>query len=355
MLFGDYKPKEDGSSPLSKVEDWVNCKCPKCGHDAKRETDTMPNWAGSSWYWLRYTDPHNNEKLADFDKLKYWGSVDCYTGGTEHITRHVLYAFFWQNFLYEIGAVPTRDPFVRKMGSGLILDSEGKKMSKSSTNGVSPLEVIKKYGCDAARLHVHFLGGYEDNTAWTYEGMNGITNFLNKVWDLQDIVKGEEVSEKHQEDIDKLTKKVTSDIEALKLNTAIASCMGFVNKVKKDKYITKEELRRFLLLLNPLAPHITSEIYENVFGKNILDESWPKVEANNNSKEQINLVICVNNKKKLVLKVPKGLSKEDLMTYLSLNEEANKLLTSLEITNTYYVPDRMLNIVSNTKGKVYEK
>ena len=166
----DYMPSGKGDSPLSKIEEWVNCKCPKCGGPAKRETDTMPNWAGSSWYWLRYCDPQNNNAFADYEKLKYWGSVDCYTGGTEHITRHVLYAFFWQNFLYEIGAVPTRDPFIRKMGSGLILDDTGKKMSKSSTNGVSPMEVIEKYGTDVARLHLHFLAGYEDNTPWTYLG-----------------------------------------------------------------------------------------------------------------------------------------------------------------------------------------
>ena len=351
----DYTPAKDGSSPLSKVTDWVNCKCPKCGHDAKRETDTMPNWAGSSWYWLRYTDPHNPDKLADPEKLKYWGSADVYTGGTEHITRHVLYAFFWQNFLYEIGAVPSRDPFKRKMGSGLILDDEGKKMSKSSANGVSPLDVIKKYGCDAARLHVHFLGGYEDNTAWTYDGMNGITNFLNKVWDLQDIVQGEEVSEKHQQELDKLTKKVTSDIEALKLNTAIAACMGFVNRVKKDKYITKEELRRFLILLNPLAPHITSEIYEKVFGKNILDEEWPKLDQKKLGGETVNIVINVNNKKKLVKACPKGLTKEQLLEFLALDEEANRLLSELELDNIYYVPDRMINIISKKKGKVLEK
>ena len=350
----DFKPREDGSSPLSKVTDWVNCKCPKCGHDAKRETDTMPNWAGSSWYWLRYCDPHNKEKLADFDKLKYWGSVDCYTGGTEHITRHVLYAFFWQNFLYEIGAVPTRDPFKRKMGSGLILDSEGKKMSKSSTNGVSPLEVIKKYGCDAARLHVHFLGGYEDNIAWTYDGMKGITNFLNKVWDLQDIVKEGDISEQHANDVENLTKKVTNDIEGLKLNTAIASCMGFVNKMKKDGYITKEELRRFLILLNPLAPHITSEIFEKTFGKDILDEEWPKINQKRVDGQKTNIVICVNNKKKLVIQCPKGLSQEQLMDYLSLQEDANRLLSSLEIDNIYYVPDKMINVVVK-KNKVLEK
>ena len=351
----DFQPNEDGSSPLSKVTDWVNCTCPKCGKPAKRETDTMPNWAGSSWYWIRYVDPHNQDKIADYDKLKYWGSVDCYTGGTEHITRHVLYAFFWQNFLYEIGAVPTRDPFKRKMGSGLILDSEGKKMSKSSTNGVSPLEVIDKYGCDAARLHVHFLGGYEDNTAWTYDGMNGITNFLNKVWDLQDIVKGEEISEEHASELEKLTKKVTSDIESLKLNTAIAACMGFVNKMKKDKYITKEELRRFLVLLNPLAPHITSEIYENIFGKNILDESWPKSDEKRLQTQKTNIVICINNKKKYVVPCPKGLTKEQLIEYLLLQEDVGKALNELDLSNVYHVPDKMLNIVVKNKEKVLQK
>ena len=349
----DYTPKEDGSSPLSKVEDWVNCKCPKCGHDAKRETDTMPNWAGSSWYWLRYCDPHNKEKLADFDKLKYWGSADCYTGGTEHITRHVLYAFFWQNFLYEIGAVPSRDPFKRKMGSGLILDSEGKKMSKSSTNGVSPLEVIEKYGCDAARLHIHFLGGYEDNTTWTYEGIKGITGFLNKVWDLQDIVKDGDVTSKHSKDLEKLTKKVTSDIESLKLNTSIAACMGFVNKVRKDNYITKEELRRFLILLNPLAPHITSEIYENVFNKDILDEKWPKLDEKTNDKKTTSIVICVDNRKQFVLDCPMNLSKEQLIEYICLNDEVNNVIGNLSLDNVYYVPNKMLNIV--TKNKVKKK
>ena len=267
-------PNEDGSSPLSKIEEWVNCKCPKCGSDAKRETDTMPNWAGSSWYWLRYVDPHNNEALADLEKLKYWGSVDCYTGGTEHITRHVLYAFFWQNFLYEIGAVPSRDPFIRKMGSGLILDDTGKKMSKSSTNGVSPMEVIEEYGSDAARLHVHFLAGYEDNTPWTYEGINGITSFLDRVWNMKDMIKGDEVSDNHKYDINSLIKKITEDIENLKLNTCIAAFMSFVKKIKEDKYITKEEMRTFLIVLNPLAPHITSEMYEIIFGGNIIDEVW---------------------------------------------------------------------------------
>ena len=208
----DYMPTINGNSPLEKVTEWVECKCPSCGKNAKRETDTMPNWAGSCWYWLRYVDPYNSDKLADFEKLKYWGSVDCYTGGTEHITRHVLYAFFWQNFLYEIGAVPTRQPFIRKLGSGLILDDQGKKMSKSSTNGVSPIEIIEEYGADSSRLHIHFLGGYEDNTQWTLKGMEGISSFLNRVWDLQNMIRGEEISKEHIYDLNKLIKKISNYI-----------------------------------------------------------------------------------------------------------------------------------------------
>ena len=344
----DYLPNEKGDSPLSKISDWVNTKCPICGSNAKRETDTMPNWAGSSWYWLRYCDPHNSEKLADYEKLKYWGSVDCYTGGTEHITRHVLYAFFWQNFLYEIGVVPTRDPFIRKMGSGLILDSEGKKMSKSSTNGVSPLEVIDQYGCDTARLHVHFLGGYEDNTPWTYDGMNGITSFLNKVWGLKDIIKGNEISKEHEGMLSYLCEKVSSDIDNLKLNTAIASYMKFVNVIKKDGFITKEELRMFLILLNPLAPHITSEIYEIVFNKNIVNEKWPSISK---TKEitTTNIVININNKKKLILACPKGLSKEELLDYLYTKVEFNNIFGDITIDNIYHVPDRLINIISKEK------
>lgn len=340
----DYLPNKNGDSPLSKVESWVKCKCPKCGRDARRETDTMPNWAGSSWYWLRYTDPHNQNALADFEKLKYWGSVDCYTGGAEHITRHVLYAFFWQNFLYEIGAVPTRDPFVRKMASGLILDDQGKKMSKSSANGVSPLEVIAKYGADAARLHVHFLGGYEDNTPWTYDGISGITSFLDKVWALQDMVKGDEISKEHKIELNKLIKKITEDLEELKLNTCISALMIFLKKVREDGFITKEELKDFLVLLNPLAPHITSEIYENVFGGQILDESWPKYDEKHLVEDTVNLPVQVNGKLAKVITVERDISQEDL-----LKEIANKLPQVYDgnviLKKVIYVPNRIINLI----------
>ncbi len=341
----DYLPREDGASPLSKIDEWVNCKCPKCGGPAKRETDTMPNWAGSSWYWLRYVDPFNKNVLADYDKLKYWGSVDCYTGGTEHITRHVLYAFFWQNFLYEIGAVPTRDPFVRKMGSGLILDDTGRKMSKSSTNGVSPLEVIDKYGADVARLHVHFLAGYEDNTMWTYDGINGIVNFLNKVWDLKDMIKGEEVSDNHVYDINILIKKVTEDLEDLKLNTAIASLMTFVKKVKESGYITRDEYRRFLILLNPLAPHISSELYELVFNGDIVNENWPSYDESKLVKDSYTLVVQVNGKVRGKMDVSSDISEDEMIENAKLIDNVKVYLDGKEIVKVITVPKKLVNIV----------
>ena len=339
----DYMPNESGNSPLSKIDEWVNCKCPKCGGPAKRETDTMPNWAGSSWYWLRYCDPHNDNALADFEKLKYWGSVDCYTGGTEHITRHVLYAFFWQNFLYEIGAVPTRDPFIRKMGSGLILDDTGKKMSKSSTNGVSPMQVIDEYGTDVARLHVHFLGGYEDNTPWTYDGISGITSFINRVWNLKDIVKDGGISEEHIYEINGLIKKITEDIENLKLNTAIASFMTFINVIKKDKFITKEELRIFLILLNPLAPHITSEMYEIIFGGNIIDDEWPKYDEKYLARNEINLPIQINGKMKKTILVDSSIEDENKIIEMIKTQYPD--LIRNDIKKVIYIKGKIINII----------
>ena len=301
----------------------------------------MPNWAGSSWYWLRYIDPHNDKALADYEKLKYWGSVDCYTGGTEHITRHVLYAFFWQNFLYEIGAVPTRDPFVRKMGSGLILDSEGKKMSKSSKNGVSPLEVIDKYGADVARLHVHFLAGYEDNCMWTFKGIEGITNFVDRVWKLQDMIKGDDVSKEHVIELNKLIKKTGEDYENLKLNTAISACMIFLKKIKEDGFITKEELRQFLIILNPLAPHITSEMYESVFGQDILDQSYPEYDESKIVEDEISLPIQVNGKFKTTIKVSRDSTQDEIVSQI----KSKNLIDLGNVKKTIYVPNKIINFI----------
>ena len=306
----------------------------------------MPNWAGSSWYWLRYCDPHNSEKLADLEKLKYWGSVDVYTGGTEHITRHVLYAFFWQNFLYEIGAVPTRDPFIKKMGSGLILDDTGKKMSKSSANGVSPMEVIDKYGSDVARLHVHFLGGYEDNIAWTYDGINGIVNFINKVWDLQNMIKdSQELSIEQEYDINFLTKKVTEDLEELKLNTSIAAFMGYLKKIKDRGYVTKEELKTFLILLNPLAPHITSEMYEKVFGKDILNETWPTYEETKLNKDSFTMVVQVNGKIRGKITASSNTTNEEMLELAKTIDNVKLFISNKEVVKVITVPKKLVNIV----------
>lgn len=339
----DYMPNANGDSPLSKIDSFVHTKCPKCGRDARRETDTMPNWAGSSWYWLRFCDPHNDKALADFDKLKYWGSVDVYTGGTEHITRHVLYAFFWQNFLYDIGVVPTRDPFIRKMGSGLILDSEGKKMSKSSINGVSPQEVIDKYGVDVARMHLHFLAGYEDSCMWTYNGIDGIVNFLDKVWKLQDIVKAEGVSKEHEVELNALIKKVSQDYENLKLNTATAACMTFIKKIREDGFITKDELKAFLIVLNPLAPHVTSEVFERVFGKNILLEKWPEFDERKTTRDEIEIPVQVNGKLRTTIMVSKTTSQTDIVEKIMAE---NKLAIDFKaVKKTIYVPGRIVNFI----------
>lgn len=340
----NYQPDAAGNSPLSRAKDWVITTCPICNEPARRETDTMPNWAGSSWYWLRYIDPHNNDELASFDKLKYWGSVDCYTGGTEHITRHVLYAFFWQNFLYEIGAVPSRDPFIRKMGSGLILDDTGKKMSKSSTNGISPMEVIEEYGSDTARLHLHFLGGYEDNTPWTLKGIEGITTFLRRVWSLQEMIKGDSVSKEHIYDLNRLVKKISEDLEDLKLNTAIAAYMSFIKKVRESEFITKEELRQFLIVLNPLAPHITSEIFENVFNKNILNEVWPTYDSNYLVEKTINLPVQINGKMRGLIEIDLDTSQEDILNIIKADSVISKHL-SAQIKKVIYIPNKIINII----------
>lgn len=338
----DYTPTENGDSPIAKVTEWVNCTCPICGGKAKREIDTMPNWAGSSWYWLRHIDPHNNERFADFEKLKYWGSVDCYNGGTEHITRHVLYAFFWQNFLYEIGAVPTRDPFIRKLGSGLILDDKGKKMSKSSTNGVSPVEIIEKYGSDAARLHVQFLCGFEDSSVWTLKGMEGITSFLKRVWELQDMIKGVEVSKEHIYDLNRLIKKVSEDIENMRLNTAIAAFMSFIKLIRSDNFITKEECRQFLILLNPLAPHITSELYEIIFQKPILEESWPIFDEKYLVNDTVNIAIQINGKFFRVINVEYDITQEKLLE--EIKKQYPQVL-SFELKKVIFVQNKIINLI----------
>ncbi len=312
----DFIPNETGASPLSKLSDWVNCKCPKCGKPAVRETDTMPNWAGSSWYWLRYLDPKNDKEFVSQDKLNYWGQVDLYTGGVEHVTRHMLYASFWNNFLYDIGKVPNKTAFKRRMCNGLVLDSEGKKMSKSSGNAIDPIDVVSEYGADTFRLHMMFIGEYEKNNNWTLKGITGIKRFLNGVWSLQDMVKGDEVSKEHEFILHNLIKRCDTTIydanpehtsyeqhNDFKFNTVIANMMTFMNKIREDGWITKEELRSFLVLLNPFAPFITAELYEIVFGGDIVNEKFPEFDESKTVTSTVEIPVQVKGKRKAVINI----------------------------------------------------
>ncbi|MDR1067387.1 MAG: leucine--tRNA ligase [Clostridiales bacterium] len=313
----DFAPDAAGNGPLSKINEWKKCVCPKCKKPAVRETDTMPNWAGSSWYWLRFMDPKNDKDFVSREKLEYWGAVDLYTGGVEHVTRHMLYASFWHNFLYDIGEVPHKLPFKRRMCNGLILDETGKKMSKSSNNSIDPLDVVERYGADAFRIYILFIGEYELNTLWSLKNISGVTRFLNAVWMLREITDDRDiVSDKHAFTLNAALKKyeeTIADSEAahnayadhndFKFNTIIAAMMTFVNEIKADGYITREEFRRFLIMLNPFAPHMTSEIYENLFGKDIMDESFPDYDASKLTVSAVQLPVQVNGKLRSVITI----------------------------------------------------
>lgn len=351
----DFTPDNSGNSPLSKLSDWVHCACPKCGKPAQRETDTMPNWAGSSWYWLRFIDPQNRDAFVGQDKLDYWGAVDLYTGGTEHVTRHMLYASFWHNFLYDIGVVPHKLPFTRRMCNGLILDNEGKKMSKSSENAIDPLKIIEQYGADAFRLHMMFIGEYEQNTVWTLEGIAGIQRFLHSVWTFQNIVKTDDlISDEHAYEINVLLKRYAMtlvDIDQthknyeshgdFKFNTIIAAMMTFVNKIKADGWITREEYRQFLIMLNPFAPHVTSEIYEAVFNTDILTASFPDYDESKTITRTHHLPVQVNGKMKGTIEVDTDIPEEDVLLLALGFLKKDKA----DVKKVIYKPRQIINII----------
>ncbi len=348
----DFKPDASGNGPLSKVKEFVECKCPSCGGKAKRETDTMPNWAGSSWYWLRFLDPHNDKEFVSQEKLKYWGAVDLYTGGVEHVTRHMLYASFWHNFLYDMKKVPHKLPFKRRMCNGLILDDKGKKMGKSSGNAIDPILIIDKYGADVFRLHVMFMGEYEQNTIWSFDGITGIIGFLNKVWDIQEIVTNERtVSQKHEVSLHNLIKKADNGIydvngdgklehNDFKFNTIIAAMMEFVNEIKKDNYITAEEYRQFLIILNSFAPYITSEIFEIQFKENILNQKFPEYDEKKLTMSQLEIPVQLLGKLKGTISIIKDEAKESVeakaVALLQLPAAPKKII---------YVPNKIVNII----------
>ena len=295
-----YEPTDDGESPLANIEDWVNVKCPCCGHDAKRETDTMPNWAGSSWYWLRYMDAHNPNEIASKEALDYWGKVDLYDGGMEHATRHLLYARFWNIFLHEQGLVPNSEPFLKRISHGMILGSNGEKMSKSKGNVVNPNDMVAEYGADALRLYEMFIGDYAKDAAWNENGLKGCRKFLNRVWALQDkVTDKEEYTKSLESALHKAIKKVTHDIETLDYNTAVSALMILLNEMDKESSITRLDYRIMLQLLNPFAPHITEELWSKYgTGKLLAYETWPEYDESKTIDDTIELPVQMNGKLK---------------------------------------------------------
>ena len=343
----DFKPGTDGESPLAKIEEFVNCKCPKCGGDAKRETDTMPQWAGSSWYFLRYCDPHNDNEFASKEALDYWMPVDWYNGGMEHVTRHMIYSRFWHKFLYDLGLVPTSEPYAKRTAQGLILGSDGEKMSKSRGNVVDPNDVVAEYGADVLRLYVLFMGDYEKAAPWQEQSIKGCKKFLERVWALQDILNyDEEYSDDLKSSVHKTIKKVSNDIENLKFNTAIAAMMTLLNEIYAKKSVTKGELKTFITLLNPFAPHMTEEMNE-LMGYDIPLSSteWVSYDEQMCIDETVEIVAQINGKVKCKAVINKDASKEEVIELIKSDEKIIEAVKDKNIIKEIYVPGKLVNLV----------
>ena len=345
----NFAPGTDGESPLAKIDSYVNCKCPKCGGDAKRETDTMPQWAGSSWYFLRYIDPHNDECLADMDKLNYWMPVDWYNGGMEHVTRHLIYSRFWHKFLYDIGAVPGAEPYAKRTAQGLILGPDGVKMSKSRGNVIDPNEVVDVFGADVLRTYVLFMGDYEQAAPWSENSVKGCKRFVDRIWNLQEIlVDGDEFSKELSSSFHKTIKKVTEDIETLKYNTAIAALMTLLNAIYTKGSINKAELKALLLLVNPFAPHVTEEMWEACgYGKMMAaDGEWPTYDEAKCIDETIEIVVQINGKIRAKLNVPADIEQADAVAAAKADEKVAAELDGKNIIKEIYVKGKLVNIVA---------
>ena len=340
----EFEPGSDGESPLADVAEYVNCKCPKCGADAKRETDTMPQWAGSSWYFLRYIDPNNDNALCDMDKLNYWMPVDWYNGGMEHVTRHMIYSRFWHRFLYDEGMVNTKEPYAKRSIQGLILGPDGEKMSKSKGNVVDPLDIVEDYGADTLRTYVLFMGDYGAASPWNDSSVKGCKRFLERVAGLTDIMSGEGMSKDLESAFHKTIKKVSSDIEETKFNTAIAAMMGLINTIYAKGSVTKDELEVFIKLLSPFAPHLTEEIWESLGHDEFLSVSqWPEYDEAKTVDDEIEVAVQVNGKTREVVKVSKD---DDKDTAIAAGKEAiAKWLDGATIVKEIYVPGKIVNIV----------
>ena len=343
----DFQPGEDGQSPLAKIDSFVNCKCPKCGGDAKRETDTMPQWAGSSWYFLRYVDPHNTEALADRKKMEYWMPVDWYNGGMEHVTRHMIYSRFWHHFLYDMGIVNTPEPYAKRSAQGMILGSDGDKMSKSKGNVVDPLDIVNEYGADALRTYVLFMGDYGAAAPWNDSSVRGCKRFLERVAGLTDIMTEEPAAKDMEVKIHKAIKKVSSDIEAMKFNTAIACLMTLINEIYAVGKISKDDLVIFIKLLCPFAPHLCEEIWETIGGEGLLSLSkWPEYEESKTVEDSIEIGVQVNGKVRGTIVIPNGCAKEEALELAKKDERVASFLEGKTLVKEIYVPNMIVNFVA---------
>ena len=346
-VLENFAPGEGGESPLAKIESFVNCTCPKCGKPAKRETDTMPQWAGSSWYFLRYIDPANAEKFADPEKLKYWLPVDWYNGGMEHVTRHMIYSRFWHHFLYDIGTVPVDEPYAKRTAQGLILGPDGEKMSKSKGNVVDPNDVIDEYGADVLRVYVLFMDEYGSAAPWNDSSVRGCKRFLDRVGALTDIASGRGVTSELETAFHKTVKKVSGDIEEMKYNTAIAAMMTLLNDIYEVGHITLDELETFISILNPFAPHITEEIWEIIGGKDLLSlRAWPAYDEAKTQDATIEIAVQISGKLKNTITIAADASKEEAIAAAKADEKVAAALEGKSIVKEIYVPGRIVNIVA---------
>ena len=342
----NFEPGTDGQSPLARIESFVNCKCPKCGGDAKRETDTMPQWAGSSWYFLRFIDPHNDKAFADPEKMKYWMPVDWYNGGMEHVTRHLLYSRFWHRFLYDIGEVNTKEPYAKRSYQGLILGPDGNKMSKSAGNVIDPLDIVEKYGADTLRTYVLFMGDYTAAAPWNDDSVKGCKRFLERVAALTDIMTAKEEDAKLESLIHKTIRKVGDDIEAMKYNTAIAALMTLINEFGKAGSITKFDVETFIKLLSPFAPHLTEEMWESLGHKTLLAVTpWPEYDEAKTVDSTVEIGVQFNGKSRGTVVIPADADKDAAVAAVKESGKFAAQLEGKQIVKEIFVPGRIINLI----------
>ncbi|MDP2664331.1 MAG: class I tRNA ligase family protein, partial [bacterium] len=345
-----YQPTGTGESPLAVISDWVNVKCPKCKGDAKRETDTMPNWAGSNWYYMRYCDPENDKSLADSKKLKYWMPVDWYNGGMEHTTLHLLYSRFIYKFLYDIKAAPQPEPYQRRTSHGIVLSEDGRKMSKSFGNVINPDEIVQQFGADTLRMYEMFMGPFDQTIIWSTQGVKGVYRFLEKTWKLVSECSGNKNSSREVESaLHKLNKKIDEDMEVTKFNTIVAAFMEFVNLAQEKKEeVGKETIERLLILLSPFAPHVSEELWQKIGNKkSILEEKWPKPDPKFLKEEKVTLIVQVNGKVRNKIEVKSGFSEEEARELAISGKIVKNWISDKKIKKVIFVKDKLINIVTS--------